>query len=352
MSRMPSDRPRPRPSDGSGRGRGTKPSGGASPRSGANRKPDDRGEPGPRTWGALARRGSQRLSEDVRNAGTSAPHQGPPAPKDPQDVWVRDEVRAEAEGAVRRGNRPPGARPPGQGRGRGRGTKAAPVDTTSVSKRPRQNPSRPDADDHRAEAELARAVGPAVAARAANRLRDATRAFEREQYSESRRILRPLAADAPGASAVRELLGLTYYRLGQWTQAVRELEAFRDLTGSTEQHPVLADCYRALKRWPAVEDLWEELREASPSSDLVAEGRIVMAGALADRRRLPEAIALLEKSPRGQKRPQVHHLRVAYALADLKERSGDVPGARELFGWVAAHEPDFVDAAQRAAALR
>jgi len=172
-----------------------------------------------------------------------------------------------------------------------------------------------------------------------------------EHYAEARRLLRPMATEAPGASAVRELLGLTYYRLGQWTQAVRELEAFRDLTGSTEQHPVLADCYRALKRWPAVEDLWNELREASPSGDLVAEGRIVMAGSLADRRRLPEAVALLEKARTHVKRPQIHHLRVAYALADLKERSGDVPAARELFAWVAHHEPDFADAGQRARSL-
>lgn len=241
---------------------------------------------------------------------------------------MRDEVRTEAKGAVRRAQKP-AVGPP----------------------RPSQRNRSGEHDDERAAAELSRAVGTQRAGRATQRLRDATRAFEREQYSEARRILRPMAEEAPGASAVRELLGLSYYRMGQWTQAVRELEAFRDLTGSTEQHPVLADCYRALKRWPAVEDLWEELREASPSADLVAEGRIVMAGALADRGRLTDAVNLLRKSKSDIKRPQIHHLRVAYVLADLLERSGDVPGARELFLWVDRNEPDFADARQRAGML-
>ena len=94
---------------------------------------------------------------------------------------------------------------------------------------------------------------------------------------------------------MRELLGLTYYRLGRWKDAVRELEAFRALTGSTEQHPVLADCYRALHRWSQVDELWHELREASPAPDLVSEGRIVAAGALAEQGDLPAAVRLLER---------------------------------------------------------
>ena len=38
----------------------------------------------------------------------------------------------------------------------------------------------------------------------------------------------------------------------------------------------------ALKRWSDVEELWHEVRDYSPSGDLVNEGRIVAAGALAD----------------------------------------------------------------------
>jgi tetratricopeptide (TPR) repeat protein len=115
---------------------------------------------------------------------------------------------------------------------------------------------------------------------------------------------------------------------------------------------VLADCCRALGRYAEVEDLWHELREASPSAELVAEGRIVAAGALADQGRLDEAIRLLGAGSKPPKRPQLHHLRMAYALADLYERAGDLPQARELFGRVEAADPDFVDIRARLRALR
>jgi tetratricopeptide (TPR) repeat protein len=189
-------------------------------------------------------------------------------------------------------------------------------------------------------------------ARFESRLKEATDAFRRERYEDARRILRPLAEQAPGATPVRELYGLTLYRLGRWAQAKRELEAFRTQTNSVEQHPVLADCYRALGQYAEVEELWDELRAASPSAELVAEGRIVAAGALADQGRVDDAIAVLEAAAKPTKRPKQHHLRLAYALADLYERAGEAPQARELFGRVAASDPDFVDVQARLRALR
>lgn len=202
-----------------------------------------------------------------------------------------------------------------------------------------------------AQQELVRALGGARGNRANDRLRDAAHAFERERFEEARGLLKPIADAAPGATAVRELLGLTYYRLGRWKEAVKELESFRELTGSVEQNPVLADSHRALGRHSVVEDLWDELREASPSAELVTEGRIVMGGSLADRGSLQEAIDLLERSLRGQRNPRPDQLRQAYALADLYERAGEVARARELFHWIARLSPGFVDAAERAADL-
>ena len=184
-------------------------------------------------------------------------------------------------------------------------------------------------------------------------MREAGEAFRRERFEEARRILRPAAGQAPRAASVRELYGLSLYRLGRWAQAAKELEAYRSLTGSTEQNPVLADSYRALGRYGKVEELWEELRAASPRPELVAEGRIVASGALADQGKLDEAIKLLALSVnRPTHKPRLHHLRMAYALADLYERAGDLPRARELFARVAASDPDFVDVETRLRALR
>jgi tetratricopeptide (TPR) repeat protein len=200
-------------------------------------------------------------------------------------------------------------------------------------------------------AELARAVGTAKVERYEQRLRDASRAFEAERFTEALRLVKKLADEAPGAAAVRELHGLTLYRLGRWRAAAKELEAFRLLSSSTEQHPVLADCYRALGQYSRVEPLWDELREASPSAELVTEGRIVMAGTLADQGEVRRAITLLEQGFTFPKRPKEHHLRRAYALADCYERAGDVVRARELFARVAAVDAWFADARQRERAL-
>jgi tetratricopeptide (TPR) repeat protein len=183
------------------------------------------------------------------------------------------------------------------------------------------------------------------------RLRAATRAFERERFTEARKMLKPLAERAPGSAPVRELYGLTLYRLGHWRAAAQELEAFRSLTGSAEQNPVLADCYRALRRYGEVDELWKELAAASPSAELVTEGRIVAAGALADRGELDRAIRLLEAGRKPVKRMREHHLRLLYALADLVERAGDVPKARQLFHRLAEADPDFADVQARVRSL-
>jgi tetratricopeptide (TPR) repeat protein len=175
------------------------------------------------------------------------------------------------------------------------------------------------------------------------------RALERGYEQEALRILRPYRDPHPDSADLRELLGVAYYRLGRWSLAQKELEAFVALTGSTEQHPVLMDCARALGRFERVETLWQELRAASPGADIVTEGRIVSAGALADQGRYDEAIRVLERAPANAKRVLPHHLRLWYALADLHERAGDIPAARALFRKVSAQDPQFVDVAERLA---
>jgi tetratricopeptide (TPR) repeat protein len=313
---------------------------------------------GPRRWGGLARRGAGRAtsaSDAWRAAGAGrdrererarAGSEGEGATEgeaawQPEEWIDEGELRDEAAGAVGR-SRTGGEPAPAPSR----------RERDSDESRGRSRAGRSRAERAATEDELRGVVAPNRIARFEQRVDEASDAFRRERYEDARRILRPLAEQAPGASSVRELYGLTLYRLGRWAQARRELEAFRTQTGSTEQHPVLADANRALGRYDEVEELWEELRASSPSAELVAEGRIVAAGALADQGRLEEAIDLLAAGSKPTKRPQLHHLRIAYALADLYERAGDLPRARELFGLVADNDPDFVDVAARLRALR
>lgn len=224
--------------------------------------------------------------------------------------------------------------PPDRGRARGR-----PV----VVKRP----ARRDPFD-----EVARLAPEGSVERLRGALSDAAHAYERERFGAARRTLEEIRDHVPGAAGVRELLGLTLYRLDRYREARRELEEFVRTTGSVEQHPVLMDCCRALDRQDEVEVLWRELRENSSTGELVTEGRIVMAGSLAERGRLGEAIDLLSKGPVRPKRVRDHHLRLWYALADLEERAGNLPRARGLFEQVRAREPAFADVAERLAGLR
>jgi tetratricopeptide (TPR) repeat protein len=247
----------------------------------------------------------------------------PRAPKDLEQWILVEEIRDEAEHAVERA-------------------------TTAPTQRERQQQAKKRAADETVfRKQLGQAVGPSQSEKIEKRLRAAARDFEAERFPEAARRLRPLSEQAPSVAAVRELYGLTLYRQGKWKLAAKELEAFRTLSNSTDQHPVLADCYRALHRWKRVEELWDELREESPSGELVTEGRIVMAGSLADRGDVQGAIRLLEQGWRFPKRAKTHHLRRAYALADLYERAGDLGRARELFGRIRAADPGFADVSSR-----
>jgi tetratricopeptide (TPR) repeat protein len=220
--------------------------------------------------------------------------------------------------------------------------------TSGPSRRPRRRRQLPID----VAAELQRSGSPREAARLELRLADASRAYERDRYTDALAITRELARAAPGASSVRELHGLTLYRLGRWRDALRELRAFTELTASVDQNPVMADCARALGQHEVVAELYADLRRAGAGSDVLAEGRLVMAGSLADRGRLDDAIAVLEPAvSREVRKPLDRHLRQWYALADLYERSVGVPRARELFRRIVRADPQLADSLERLSAL-
>ena len=183
------------------------------------------------------------------------------------------------------------------------------------------------------------------------RLAQAQQAFDRDRIDDARRLAQPLARELPNVATVHELLGLIAYRSGRWKQAATELETAQALHPSIELLPVLADVYRAQHRWDDVERLWAEVRAASPSQDVLAEARIVAAGAQADRGDLAGALRTMSRAERVPRRVRDHHLRQWYVLGDLFDRAGDTIQATQWFRLVADHDPAFVDVVDRLRAL-
>jgi len=299
--------------------------------------------PALRKWGSVARKGAKVLHESTEESiersrqPTRRPIGGRPEPK--EEAWLIEELAPEPA------------------RGRRRRIDTAPsVDTAAPNGAAPVRRDRGIEDDLPSEVinELAAAVGRDHATKLSERMAAGVRAYERDRYTEAFRITKQLVEQVPESAAARELHGLVCYRLGRWTQAINHLEAARALgDDDTSQIPVMMDCHRALHRHRRVAALWEELRASSPSPDVLAEGRMVLASDLADQHKLNAAVEVLATAGAGRnlRHPSERHIRQWYVLADLYERAGDTAHARELFGRVAAADPELADAGDRYAAL-
>lgn len=150
---------------------------------------------------------------------------------------------------------------------------------------------------------------------------------------------------------VREFLGLAYYSADRWRDAARELSAFRRIAGSTEQNPVIADCYRALGKPDKALQLCDEVKPGTVPEPVSFEAAIVAAGALADMGNIEGARQRLEALSLDPSIAQEHHLRAWYVLGDLLEREGRFTQALSWFDAIAAADPGLTDAPERAARL-
>jgi tetratricopeptide (TPR) repeat protein len=185
------------------------------------------------------------------------------------------------------------------------------------------------------------------------RAEQAIGAYEAGRFPEALRLAKSVLTEAPSVAALIKVAGLASYRLGRWREAIKWLEVYAETSGDIDQTPALMDCYRALGRTVKVAELWIELRRGSPSTEVMAEARIVGAGALADTGDLGGAISLLAGggSTKALRNPADRHVRQWYALGDLYERAGDVPRARDLFMRVARADPDAYDVQTRLESL-
>ena len=314
-----------RPSYGRGdsASRGRPPAGRGRPDSGRSFRDDDRP--------VVPQTAAQRKADEVRYRTGGRKNDRDALPRNTQsnEVW-------KDEGSTR----------PARGRGPRREEESAPI--------------RLERDERRAsaaamahvEATVAGSIIAIVGERASKRLIEklalALDAFERGRYQDAKKIIIPISRDCPGVELIHEIAGLSMYRMGQWRDAADHLEQARALTsGSTLNHPVLSDCYRALMRYDKVDELWKELKDASPDPTIVAEGRIVAASALADQGDIQAAVRLMQQSKQNPAKVREHHLREWYVLADLYDRSGDVVQARTIFQRIAKNDADFTDVRDR-----
>ncbi|HEX3568014.1 MAG TPA: tetratricopeptide repeat protein [Acidimicrobiales bacterium] len=284
-------------------------------------------------WGSVARRGASTVRDgnDGHGAGEDSPddrrQRRTRADAFEPEQWVESDRRPARRGAD---------------------------SSKSLSRRP--VPETPAELPPDIANELASAAGPdwsTLRPRISERMAAGIGAYERERYRDASRILKTVVDAVPNAPSARELVALSQYQQGFWKAALPNLEAFAALTGSVDMHPVRMDCQRALGRPKRVEALWDELRRGSPDPEVLTEGRLVLAGTRADNGDLTGAIDLLVQAGAGRlvRNPAERHLRQWYVLADLTERSGELPRARELFLRIAAVDPDAYDVADRLESL-
>jgi hypothetical protein len=308
-------------------------------------------------WGNVARRGARevtarqpdgdqrtaRFSDDQERRRTAPPPKPTPWMRadGASDEWTDTAIRGKTRG---RGEQPAGPPPSGVDR-------AARASSTALSTLSTRKALPPEI-----AAEIRNAAYVATALhreRLVEKAESAYGAYERGRYQDALRAIKSVAEETPSVAAVRELAGLAAYRSGKWREALKHLQAHAALTDSAEHLPVLMDIQRALRKPKKVADLWTELRQSSPEPDVLAEGRIVAAASLAESGDLQGAIAMLATAgaSKALRNPSNRHIRQWYLLADLYERAGDVPRARELFERILRVDREAYDVADRLVGL-
>lgn len=187
--------------------------------------------------------------------------------------------------------------------------------------------------------------------RAVDLLAEAVAALDRGREGDAVRAAQQAKALASRSGAVREVLGMALYRRGRFRDALRELQAYRRLTGRPDQNHLIADCHRALGAPEKALPLVREALEARIGAEARAEAAVVGGSALADLGRYEEALTLLRRFDRGEDAARAYDLRVWYVIGDVLERAGRAREAARAFRRVVDHDSEAFDAAERLARL-
>lgn len=175
---------------------------------------------------------------------------------------------------------------------------------------------------------------------ALHHLAKAMEQFADERYRAALPELRQAKKLSPRSSTIRELLGLSAYRTGQWEEALRELRTFRRITGDLIHMPVEMDCLRALGRKEDVTKTWDRILSHDVSPTIDHEARVVYASFLLDEGRPRDAWPVI-KPGRLVASPSLGELRRWYVAARVAFEAGDKETARMLVAALDEQEVDF-----------
>lgn len=148
--------------------------------------------------------------------------------------------------------------------------------------------------------------------------------------------------------AVREALGLVFYRRDQFTDALREFRTARRLSGSDHLIPYMVDSERGLGRFDKALELANspEARRLGEADNI--ELAIVVSGVRRDMGQADAALVGLRIPALERATTQAWAPRLFYAYAEALLATGDEEGAREWFLKAAERDLDGeTDAAER-----
>lgn len=157
---------------------------------------------------------------------------------------------------------------------------------------------------------------------------------------------------APRSASVREVLGMAFYQLERFREALTEMQAYRRMSGRADQNHIIADCLRSVGRPDRAVPLAEEaLAARGVPLAAKAEAVIVAASALADQGKFDQALGLLRRVRTRDDVAGDEVIRVWYVTGDIFARAGRPAEAAREFRKILRHDPGAYDVAERAAQL-
>jgi tetratricopeptide (TPR) repeat protein len=162
---------------------------------------------------------------------------------------------------------------------------------------------------------------------------------------------------APRSAVVREALGIALYRADDFRAALAELQAYRRLSGTTDQNHLIADCIRSEGRdvERAVVIGMELVEDERAEIERRAEAAIVVAAVhLADGRttRARTVLDLFLSGPVARSVPAPSAVRLLWVAADVAEAEGATPKAIAALERLISLDAAYPDAAERLERLR